>query len=144
MKRLTTDKPTSEMSMVELAHNSCFAKDGEAYYRDFEGEISARDFARKLYKIYSDDKLSTDNDAFDEEIMGELQYDPEIYPEAYIALFYRNLWAMADLYETLKKYEDTKDKIEARIKDIKNSSDYPHNFKGQMVEDLEWVLKQLN
>lgn len=50
---------------------------------------------------------------------------------------------MADLYETLKKYEDAKDKIETRINDIKKSSDYPNNFKGQMVEDLEWVLNQL-
>ena len=51
---------------------------------------------------------------------------------------------MADLRETLKSYEDAKDKIESRINDIKNSSDFPHNFKGQMVENLEWVLKQLN
>lgn len=106
MKRLTTDKPVSDMNMVELAHNSCFAKDGEAYYRDFDGEISARDFARKLYKIYSGDKLSADNDVFDEEIMDELQYDPEIYSEGFIALFYRNIWAMADLREELKRYED--------------------------------------
>ena len=106
MKRLTTDKPVSEMGMVELAHNSCYAKEGEAFYRDFDGEISARDFARKLYKIFSDDKLSDDNDKFDEEIMDELQYDPEIYPEGFIALFYRNIWAMADLRETLKRYED--------------------------------------
>lgn len=44
----------------------------------------------------------------------------------------------------LAKYEDVKDKVEDRINEIKNSSDYPHNFKGQMVEDLEWVLSLLN
>lgn len=106
MERLTTDKPVKEMGMVELAYNSCFAKDGEAYYRDFSEEISARDLARKLYKIYSSETLSDDDDTFDEEMIEELQYDIEVYPEALIALFYRNLWAMADLRETLKRYED--------------------------------------
>ena len=106
MKRLTTDKPTSEMNMVELAHNSCFAKNGEAYYRDFDGEISARDLARRLYKLFTSEELSKDNDTFDVEMMEELRYDIEIYPEGVVALFYRNLWAMADLREQLKRYED--------------------------------------
>lgn len=44
----------------------------------------------------------------------------------------------------LKTYEDMHDKIEKRITDIKSSSDYPHNFKGQMVDDFEWVLSLLN
>ncbi len=44
----------------------------------------------------------------------------------------------------LSKYEDMQEKLEKRIADIKSSSDYPHNFKGQIVEDLEWVLAQLN
>lgn len=66
----------------------------------------------------------------------------------------------------LKDYEDTEmdpDKIELlkyhhderiltdglkmtlkrKIKELKGSSDYPHNFKGQMVEDFEWVLSLL-
>ena len=34
--------------------------------------------------------------------------------------------------------------IEQRIAQLKTSSDYPHNFKGQMVEDFEWVLGLLN
>ena len=36
MKRLTTNKPTDAMSMVELAYNSCFAKNDEAYYKNLE------------------------------------------------------------------------------------------------------------
>ena len=47
------------------------------------------------------------------------------------------------IVDKLGKYEDIEEKIEDRIKSIKSSSDYPHNFKGQMVEDLEWVLNQL-
>ena len=96
----------SEMNMTELTYNSCFAKNGEAYYRDFTEEISARDLARKLYRRYAGEELSENDDTFDEEMIGELQFDVEIYPETLVALFYRNLWAMADLRETLKQYED--------------------------------------
>ena len=144
MKRLTVYKPSSDMNMVELAHNCCYVKDRNARYRDFEMDMDARDFARNLMTTLTGDDLPTDDDDFDEEIMENLQYDPFESVTGLIALFYRNLWAMADLRETLKSYEDAKDKIESRINDIKNSSDFPHNFKGQMVEDLEWVLKQLN
>lgn len=144
MKRLTVYKPASDMNMVELAHNCCYVKDRNARYRDFEMDMDARDFARNLMTTLTGDDLPTDDDDFDEEIMENLQYDPFESVTGLIALFYRNLWAMADLRETLKFYEDAKDKIESRINDIKNSSDFPHNFKGQMVEDLEWVLKQLN
>mgnify|MGYP004474111715 FL=1 len=144
MKRLTVYKPASDMNMVELAHNCCYVKDRNARYRDFEMDMDARDFARNLMTTLTGDDLPTDDDDFDEEIMENLQYDPFESVTGLIALFYRNLWAMADLRETLKSYEDAKDKIESRINDIKNSSDFPHNFKGQMVENLEWVLKQLN
>lgn len=144
MKRLTVYKPASDMNMVELAHNCCYVKDRNARYRDFEMDMDARDFARNLMTTLTGDDLPTDDDDSDEEIMENLQYDPFESVTGLIALFYRNLWAMADLRETLKSYEDAKDKIESRINDIKNSSDFPHNFKGQMVEDLEWVLKQLN
>lgn len=106
MKRLTTNKPTDAMSMVELAHNSCFAKNGEAYYRDFECEISARDLARNLAWSLADIELSRDDKNFDEEMMDNLQYDILQTNIGLIALFYRNLWAMADLREQLKRYED--------------------------------------
>ena len=36
MERLTTNKPVSEMNMVELAHNCCYADENMyARYRDF-------------------------------------------------------------------------------------------------------------
>ena len=31
-----------------------------------------------------------------------------------------------------------------RITELKESSDYPNNFKGQMVEDYEWVIKRID
>lgn len=48
------------------------------------------------------------------------------------------------LGQSLKIYEDMKEKVEERIENLKKSSDYPHNFKGQMVEDFEWVLSMIN
>ncbi len=41
-------------------------------------------------------------------------------------------------------YEDIQEKIEKRVETIKASSEYPHNFTGQMVEDFEWVLGLIN
>lgn len=107
MNRLTVNKPVKDMGMYELAHNSCFTKDGEAYYRDFSREISARDFARELYEAYSVYEPTEDDDELDEELMNDLFFEPKELQAGLIALFYRNLWAMADLYERLKQYEDT-------------------------------------
>ena len=43
----------------------------------------------------------------------------------------------------LAEYEDMQEKVEERLAEIKASPDFPHNFKGQQAEDLEWVLKML-
>lgn len=104
--RLTVNKAVKEMGMYELAHNSCFEKNGEAWYRDFNGEISARDFARELYKIYSVCSLSEDDELLDDELMEDLMLSPQESVIGLTALFYRNLWAQADLYERLKCYEN--------------------------------------
>ena len=50
MDRLTTDKKTSEMNMTELALNSCYVKNGEAWYRDYDTDISIRNLIREIYK----------------------------------------------------------------------------------------------
>lgn len=107
MERLTTNKPVDEMSMLELVYNSCYVgEDGSAMYEDFETVRNARDFVRNLYKIHLNEEMPTDDDVFDESMIDELQYEPEVHLNGLIALFYRNLWAMADLRETLKDYED--------------------------------------
>ena len=66
MKRLTTDKPVSEMEMLELAHNSCYVgEDGSARYRDFDTDIDARELARKLmvdFNIWIPDMIEMTND----------------------------------------------------------------------------------
>ena len=107
MERLTSNKKVSDMSMIELAHNSCYADDKRnAQYRDYEMDMDARDFARNLMVTLTKDELPISDTEFDVEILDDLAIDPFSDVRGLIALFYRNLWAMANLRETLKKYED--------------------------------------
>lgn len=107
MERLTSNKKVSDMSMIELAHNSCYADDERnARYRDYEMDMDARDFARNLMVTLTKDELPISDTEFDEEILDDLAIDPFSDVRGLIALFYRNLWAMANLRETLKNYED--------------------------------------
>lgn len=110
MERLTTNKSVADMSMIELAHNSCYADDERnARYRDYEMEMDARDFARNLMVTLAKDELPVDDAEFDEEILDNLTIDPFSDVRGLIALFYRNMWAMADLREKLKDYEDAEE-----------------------------------
>ena len=107
MERLTSNKKVSDMSMIELAHNSCYADDKRnARYRDYEMDMDTRDFARNLMVTLAKDEMPISDTEFDEEILDDLAIDPFSDVRGLIALFYRNLWAMANLRETLKKYED--------------------------------------
>lgn len=109
MERLTTNKNVSEMGMWELAHNCCYIKDSAARYRDFELDIDARKLTRKLLIEHAeDDDAFTSDEDFDEWMIDYLQ-DGMDSLEGLIALFYRNLWAMADLRERLKAYEDAEE-----------------------------------
>lgn len=109
MNRLTTDKKIDDMSMVELAHNSCFAKDGKAWYRDYESAMDCVELTRRLmdhYCPYLDMEGPEIDFMWD---MGEfLEFGP-MEPEGLIALLYRNMWAMADLHDRLKGYEDAEE-----------------------------------
>ena len=107
--RLTTGKAVENMDMVELAHNCCYAEDKKARYRDYDMDIDAREFAKKLLVNLADDAFIDDSDeTFDEVIHDYLQYGTDNLV-GLIALFYQNLWAMADLRETLKAYEDAEE-----------------------------------
>lgn len=110
MERLTSNKKVSDMSMIELAHNSCYADDERnARYRDYEMDMDARDFARNLMVTLAKDEMPISDTEFDVEILDDLAIDPFSDVCGLIALFYRNLWAMANLRETLKKYEDAEE-----------------------------------
>lgn len=107
MERLTSNKEVSDMSMIELAHNSCYADDKRnARYRDYDLDIDSRQLVRNLMKDMCDEDLSGMSDEEFDEYMGEMLSVEMDSLVGLLALFYRNLWAMANLRETLKKYED--------------------------------------
>lgn len=106
MERLTSDKDVFEMGMVELAHNSCYVKDGEAWYRDYRQDVSARELTRQLLNEFADgDDTFSDDEDFDD-YMAECLLDGVKSIEGLIALLYRDMWAMAGLRARLKHYED--------------------------------------
>lgn len=117
MERLTSNKETKDMTMIELAHNSCYAdSQHNARYRDYNLDIDSRQLARNLLKDICDEDLAEYTDEEFEEYMGEmlsLEMDSKI---GLLALFYRNLWAMADLREKLKEFEDLEELIGVPLK----------------------------
>lgn len=110
MERLTTNKSVADMSMIELAHNSCYADDEcNARYRDYNLDVDSRWLARNLAKdICGEDFNGLSDEEVDEYMasMLSVEIDSTI---GLLALFYRNLWAMADLREKLKYYEDAEE-----------------------------------
>lgn len=107
MRRLTSNKKVHDMSMIELAHNSCYADDKRnARYRDYDLDIDSRRLVRNLMKDMCDEDLSGMSDEEFDEYMGEMLSVEMDSLVGLLALFYRNLWAMANLRETLKKYEN--------------------------------------
>lgn len=107
MERLTSNKPADSMPMIELAHNSCYVDENNtARYRDYNLDIDCRELARNLINDMCDEDLSYMSDESFDEYMAEMlsvEIDSQI---GLLAVFYRNLWAMADLREKLKKCED--------------------------------------
>lgn len=107
MERLTSNKPADSMPMIELAHNSCYVDENNtARYRDYNLDIDCRELARNLINDMCDEDLSYMSDENFDEYMAEMlsvEIDSQI---GLLAIFYRNLWAMAELREKLKEYED--------------------------------------
>ena len=107
MERLTSNKPADSMPMIELAHNSCYVDENNtARYRDYNLDIDCRELARNLINDMCDEDLSYMSDESFDEYMAEMlsvKIDSQI---GLLAVFYRNLWAMAELREKLKEYED--------------------------------------
>lgn len=110
MERLTTNKKATDMGMTELALNCCYiAEDGTGRYRDYEMDMDQRDFARNLMTTLTREDLPLKEECFDEEMMDNLMIDPFTDVRGLIALFYRNMWTMAELREALKRYEDAEE-----------------------------------
>lgn len=109
MDRLTTEKPVKDMTMTELALNGCYIdKTGWARYRDYDTDIDARDFARKLLERYEPDPLIPEETGDLEELLfDELQYGALDHAGSLVALVYMMICSMAELRAHLAAYEDT-------------------------------------
>lgn len=151
MDRLTTNKPVKDMNMYELAHNSSYIdKYGNTRYRDYETDVDARALTRELLKKYAEhDDAFTDDDDFDNAMMDLLQYGTGTI-EGVIALFYRNLWAMAELRETLKQYEVSEEQdLYINKADFKNKvellgTNYAFNAEMGYGDAINDILKLLD
>lgn len=104
MKRLTVDKSAREMTGIELAHNCMYSHAGWARYRNFNKDDDLFDFIREFAKA-ENEGLPSDNEVAAEMLLDGLQYGID-NPFGCIALVYNLMWAMADLRERLKSYED--------------------------------------
>lgn len=105
MERLTVNKRTVDMNMVELAHNCCYAQNRHAMYRDYDGDYDARELARVLFKAHTGLELPEEDEEFGW-FMSECICEELDTISGVLALLYRNLWAMAELHDRLKYYED--------------------------------------
>lgn len=105
MKRLTVDKSAREMTGIELAHNCMYSRDRWARYRDFDKDMDLFDFIR-VFANAEKTELPADNEEAADMLLDGLQYSID-NPFGRVALVYNLMWAMADLRERLKAYEDT-------------------------------------
>lgn len=145
MERLTTNKNVPNMSMIELAYNSCYIDDEHnARYRDYDLDIDGRQLVKSLAKdICNEDLTDLSDEEFDEYMASMLSagIDSTI---GLLALFYRNLWAMADLREKLKYYEDSEDQGLLLRLPCKEGDTVYHVVQGRVLEvenvDLFFLL----
>lgn len=142
MERLTSNKNVANMSMLELAYNSCYIDNNfHLRYRDYNLDIDGRRLIKSLIKDFCNEYLSClSNEEFDEYMASMISVEIDS-PIGLIALFYRNLWAMADLREALKKYEDLEEqgrliKLPCKVGDTVYHIHYlPINNKWVISED---------
>lgn len=99
---------TSDMGQFELAHNHAFVKEGEAWYRDYDRELSLRDLMREICTKHAApaDACEMDDETLDEVLHDNLQFGTDEL-EGVFALLNMTLWGMADVREWLKAYETT-------------------------------------
>ena len=130
MKRLTSDKNISDMSMLELAYNSSYINhENDARFRNYDLDIDSRQLVRELAKdMCNEDFSNLSDEEFDEYMASMLSVEIDS-TLGLLAVFYRNLWAMADLRERLKEYEDSEEqgrliKLPCKVGDTVWDNDY--------------------
>ena len=99
---------TSDMGMWELAHNFVFIKDKEAWYRDFEREISALNLMREIIGKHGDpERISGLSDQeLNDTLMDDLQYGTDDL-DGVFATLYMALWGRAEVRGWLKQHEES-------------------------------------
>jgi hypothetical protein len=136
MNRITSvTEDAKEMDMLQLAYNKVFMKDGWAWYRDYDREIPVIDLIKEIIHHHNFDAelICADPDEFGDIMMDNLQYGTDGI-DGVIAILYQTLWAMTDMRERLKTYEDTSLEPE-EVEDLKNSEDYWHR------EAIKWAAR---
>lgn len=110
--RRTSNKPVSEMKSYELALNNCYAKDGNAIYRDYDGEHDIRHLIAKISETLGIHLNTTDPVSLDWLMHSWLEEDETDGRCGIIAMLYALMWSKAELYEHLRKYEDAEERGE--------------------------------
>lgn len=109
MERLTSEKETKEMNMLELSQNCMYVKDDWCRYRDYNIDVGLIDFIVEISNKLGGNIITADGDyeVISEELWNNLQcgYDNI---DGIIALLYTRLAALANLRRRLKEYEDLK------------------------------------
>ena len=110
--RRTSNKPASELESYELALNNCYAKYGNAMYRDYDGEYDIRSLIAKISEVLGIHLNTTDPVSLDWLMNSWLEEDETDGRCGIIAMLYALMWSKAELYEHLKKYEDAEERGE--------------------------------
>ena len=139
MKRLTMDN-VEEMGMYSLTHNCCYIDESRnTRYRDFEIDIDARELAKGLLKEMTEDVVSFESDEDFDDWMGCcIGEDGISTPRGLIATFYQNLWAMAELREKLKYYEDLEEQGRLLVLPCK-VGDTVYGSSGGRCQSDKWI-----
>lgn len=99
------EKPVKEMGICELVYNDCYVKDGQAMYRNYSIDMSARELIRSIYKQKNKGmpyEFWTEDDVFDEIMFNNLQYGYDT-EDGVIAMLYQQIWSKAEMREVLLK-----------------------------------------
>ena len=97
-----------QMSAFELMHNCVYAKNREAWFRNYEREISVRDLIREIHKKHCDsDYAEFDNDLLDETLFEDTANGTnDMY--GVIAMLYVALVGLCNYRELVKRESEQK------------------------------------